>query len=109
MTHAEYTLPNGENFAEDFHNFTLDWRPDGLKTFVDNNLVLNVPFNDMFKKGRFPAWVDNLWAGSNSAPFDQEFYLVSLFVFEHLPHLAESAALVVGFNSVSYFLLLHRS
>ncbi|KAI1297437.1 hypothetical protein EDD11_007127 [Mortierella claussenii] len=76
MTHAEYALPGGKTFADDFHIFTLDWRPEGLKTYVDNNLVLNVPFNNMFQKGKFPAWVDNMWAGSNSAPFDQEFYLI---------------------------------
>ncbi|KAF9347558.1 hypothetical protein BGX26_000967 [Mortierella sp. AD094] len=76
MTHKEYALQDGKTFADDFPVFTLDWRPEGLKTFVDNNLVLDVPFNNMFKKGKFPAWVDKLWAGSNAAPFDQEFYLI---------------------------------
>ncbi|KAI8605882.1 putative glucan binding protein [Dissophora ornata] len=76
MTHAEYALPSGKTFADDFHIFTLDWRPEGIKTFVDGNLLLDVPFNNMFKKGKFPSWVDNLWAGSNAAPFDQEFYLI---------------------------------
>jgi beta-glucanase (GH16 family) len=77
MTHAEYALPNGKTFADDFHVFTLDWKPEGIKTYVDGKLLLDVPFNNMFKKGKFPAWIDNLWAGSNAAPFDQEFYLVS--------------------------------
>ncbi|KAG0367746.1 concanavalin A-like lectin/glucanase domain-containing protein [Gamsiella multidivaricata] len=76
MTHAEYALPDGKSFADDFHVFTLDWRPEGIKTFVDDNLLLDVSFDDMFKKGNFPSWVDNLWAGSKSAPFDQEFYLM---------------------------------
>ncbi|KAI8356064.1 concanavalin A-like lectin/glucanase domain-containing protein [Mortierella sp. GBAus27b] len=76
MTHAEYALPNGKTFADDFHVFTLDWKPEGIKTYVDGKLLLDVPFNNMFKKGKFPAWIDNLWAGSNAAPFDQEFYLI---------------------------------
>lgn len=76
MTHAEYALPAGRTFADEFHVFTLDWTPQGIKTYVDDNLVLDVPLNDMFKKGNFPAWIDNLWEGSNAAPFDQEFYLV---------------------------------
>ncbi|KAG0038395.1 hypothetical protein BGZ83_003098 [Gryganskiella cystojenkinii] len=81
MTHAEYELPGGRTFADDFHIFTLDWTPTGIKTYVDADLVLDVPLNNMFKKGRFPDWVGNMWEGSNSAPFDQEFYLQNhLFV-----------------------------
>ncbi|KAF9586445.1 hypothetical protein BGW38_004872 [Lunasporangiospora selenospora] len=76
MTHAEYALKNGRTFADDFHIFTLDWTPHGIKTFVDGDPVLNVPFDNMFKKGNFPSWVNNLWEGSNAAPFDQEFYLM---------------------------------
>ncbi|KAG0201125.1 hypothetical protein BGX28_005956 [Mortierella sp. GBA30] len=76
LTHAEYTLPGGKTFADDFHVFTLDWRPDGLTTYVDDQPLLNVTFDNMFQKGHFPSWVDNLWAGSNAAPFDQEFYLI---------------------------------
>ncbi|KAF9917723.1 hypothetical protein BX616_000134 [Lobosporangium transversale] len=51
-----------------------DWRFS--RHNVDNSLVLDVPFNNMFGEGKFPSWVDNLWAGPNSAPFDQEFYLI---------------------------------
>lgn len=76
MTHAEYALPAGRTFGDEFHVFTLDWTPEGIKTYVDDDLVLDVPLNDMFKKGKFPAWIDNLWEGSNAAPFDQEFYLI---------------------------------
>ncbi|KAF8940282.1 hypothetical protein BGZ47_007804 [Haplosporangium gracile] len=76
MTHAEYTLPTGQTFADEFHVFTLDWTPNGIKTFVDGNLLLNVPFDDMFRKGKFPPWVENLWENSHAAPFDQEFYLI---------------------------------
>ncbi|KAG0348788.1 hypothetical protein BG004_004145 [Podila humilis] len=76
MTHAQYSLPGGATFADEFHEFTLDWTPQGIKTYVGNDLLLDVPFDNMFEKGRFPPWVDNLWEGSNAAPFDQEFYLI---------------------------------
>jgi hypothetical protein len=78
MTHAEYALPTGKTFADEFHVFTLDWTPQGIKTYVDGNPLLDVPFDDMFKKGEFPPWVENLWATSNAAPFDEEFYLVCI-------------------------------
>ncbi|KAG0222727.1 hypothetical protein BGW42_006349 [Actinomortierella wolfii] len=76
LTHQEYTLTNGRTFSDDFHTFTLDWQPTGIKTYVDDHLLLNVRFDDMFKKGKFPEWVHNLWEGSNAAPFDQEFYIL---------------------------------
>ncbi|KAG0083985.1 hypothetical protein BGZ92_010298 [Podila epicladia] len=76
LTHAEYTLPRGQSFADEFHVFTMDWTPEGVKTYVDDDLLLNVTFNNMFKKGKFPAWMDNPWEGSDTAPFDQEFYLI---------------------------------
>ncbi|KAF9950108.1 hypothetical protein BGZ72_008168 [Mortierella alpina] len=76
LTHAEYSLPDGKTFSDDFHVFTLDWRAEGLKTYVDDHLVLDVAFDNMYQKGHFPEWVDNLWSGSNTAPFDQEFYII---------------------------------
>ncbi|KAF9974719.1 hypothetical protein BGZ73_001838 [Actinomortierella ambigua] len=76
LTHQEYTLPNGKLFSDDFHTFTLDWRPTGLTTYVDDHKVLDVRFDNMFSKGSFPSWVQNLWEGSDAAPFDQEFYLL---------------------------------
>ncbi|KAG0278786.1 hypothetical protein BGZ95_003184, partial [Linnemannia exigua] len=77
MTHNETSLPGGKTFADDFHIFTLDWTAQGIKTYVDGKLLLNVPFdNSMFSKGKFPPWVENLWASSNAAPFDQEFYMI---------------------------------
>ncbi|CAO3571180.1 unnamed protein product [Mortierella alpina] len=76
LTHANYSLPGGSSFSDDFHVFTLDWRAEGLKTYVDDQMVLEVSFNDMFKKGNFPGWVNNPWVGSDAAPFDQEFYIM---------------------------------
>ncbi|KAF9292601.1 hypothetical protein BGZ68_000005 [Mortierella alpina] len=76
LTHENYSLPGGVSFSDDFHVFTLEWRAESLKTFVDDQLVLDVTFDDMYKKGKFPAWVDNIWTGSKNAPFDQEFYLI---------------------------------
>ncbi|KAF9569993.1 hypothetical protein EC968_002352 [Mortierella alpina] len=76
LTHASYSLPDGTSFSDDFHVFTLEWRAEGLKTYVDDNLVLNVTFDDMYQKGKFPSWVENPWKGSKTAPFDQEFYII---------------------------------
>jgi len=32
-----YELPNGRRFANDFHTFSIDWRPDSIEFFVDGN------------------------------------------------------------------------
>ncbi|WP_336705876.1 glycoside hydrolase family 16 protein [Oerskovia sp. USHLN155] len=33
--HASYTLPGGEEVADDFHTFTVDWAPDAITWYVD--------------------------------------------------------------------------
>jgi beta-glucanase (GH16 family) len=32
---APYTLPGGQQFANDFHTFTVDWAPDSITWYVD--------------------------------------------------------------------------
>lgn len=32
---AAYTLPGGQQFANDFHTFTVDWAPDSVTWYVD--------------------------------------------------------------------------
>ena len=70
MTHAEYALPGGKTFADDFHIFTLDWRPEGIKTYVDGNLLLDVPFNNMFKKGELPESIKPVIVSKNTTLVD---------------------------------------
>ncbi|KAJ3162245.1 hypothetical protein HDU88_006728 [Geranomyces variabilis] len=81
LTHKEFTLPGGKSFVDDFHTFGLEWTPDGIKTSVDGQVVLDVPFDKSFwDRGAFPASVNNPWAGTGScavaAPFDQPFHIV---------------------------------
>jgi len=43
-THAEYTLPGGKTFADDFHTFGLYWDDKIIYTYLDNdtNRILSV-------------------------------------------------------------------
>ncbi|RFU82683.1 glycoside hydrolase family 16 protein [Streptomyces triticagri] len=34
---ADYSLPGGEDFADDFHTFAVDWAPDSITWSVDGN------------------------------------------------------------------------
>jgi len=35
---AAYTLPNGQNFADDFHIFAAEWEPQQIRLYVDGTL-----------------------------------------------------------------------
>lgn len=74
-------------FSENFHTFGLEWSEKYLYTYVDNRLmqVLYTRFSTPFwNRGDFPltypngSAITNPWAGahSDSAPFDQDFYLI---------------------------------
>jgi len=78
--HAELKLRSGD-FADDFHIFGLVWNHNGLYTYLDDesHRVMSIDFNVPFwKKGGWSeSGMRNPWQGrSNTAPFDQEFYLV---------------------------------
>jgi beta-glucanase (GH16 family) len=55
-----YTLPSG-NFNDAFHVFSLEWRQDQLKWYVDGNLFSTVNKADL---------------GANNYPFNEKFYLI---------------------------------
>ena len=78
-THKQYDLPSG-TFNDAFHVFGLYWDETKMYTYIDNdsNRVLEVDITQSFwDKGKFPTSTNNPWFNrSNSAPFDQEFYLV---------------------------------
>mmetsp|Transcript_13675 Transcript_13675/g.32497 ORF Transcript_13675/g.32497 Transcript_13675/m.32497 type:complete len:429 (-) Transcript_13675:147-1433(-) len=86
MHHAEYVLPDGTDFADDYHIFGLYWDEDELYTYIDTdeNRVLVAQMNESFwSKGmrQRPHWqgaYKNPWAaaGNANAPYDQEFYIV---------------------------------
>nr|XP_039264189.1 beta-1,3-glucan-binding protein-like [Styela clava] len=82
MTHNTKTLTDS-TFADDFHKYTLEWRPSGLKFYIDDENILNVAPNEgqsMYEWGDFATKTnngDNPWvAGSKLAPFDQKYYLI---------------------------------
>jgi beta-glucanase (GH16 family) len=74
--HADYT--SSTDLSADFHLYGLEWTANGIKTTIDGAPVLDFPFDqDLFTKGGFPN-VNNPWQyeTENSAPFNQEFYLI---------------------------------
>lgn len=80
-THAEYSLPGGKSFADDFHTFGLYWDSKTLYTYVDNdtNRVLVVDHsNTSYWERSGITDRENPWQYSKNknAPFDTEFYLI---------------------------------
>jgi beta-glucanase (GH16 family) len=74
-------------YAQSEHTFGLEWSQKYIFTWVDSILlqVLYANFNEgLWKRGGFPSFDSNgthltdVWSqsGHNSAPFDQEFYLI---------------------------------
>jgi beta-glucanase (GH16 family) len=55
-----YTLPSG-NFNDEFHVFSLEWKLDQIKFYVDGNLYSTVNKADV---------------GTNTWPFNEDFYLI---------------------------------
>lgn len=68
---GSYTLPGGEEFADDFHVFSIDWAPDSITWSVDGNVY----------QERTPADLNgNEWA------FNQDFFMIlNLAVGGHWP------------------------
>ncbi|KAJ3214218.1 hypothetical protein HDU67_001970 [Dinochytrium kinnereticum] len=75
LTHATKKIPD-----DGFHTYGLLWTPESIKTYIDDesNIVLDVPLNDFYAKGKFPEGVNNPWVHgcAGQAPFDQEFYII---------------------------------
>eukprot|EP00488_Nonionellina_sp_1-RS-2012_P002161 TRINITY_DN4042_c0_g1_i1.p1 TRINITY_DN4042_c0_g1~~TRINITY_DN4042_c0_g1_i1.p1 ORF type:complete len:279 (-),score=71.25 TRINITY_DN4042_c0_g1_i1:123-959(-) len=83
MSTTTYSLPNGALFSAAFHNWTLDWTPEGFNCSVDGHLYFTAetPSAGYWSKGAFDKdepGSDNPWkySASKDAPFDQGFYLV---------------------------------
>ena len=74
------TAAKEKDFSEKFHTYGLEWTKEGLRTYVDDKTVLQVDFDKTaYERGEFPKGTQNPWKGGDiGAPFDQEFYLVSL-------------------------------
>ncbi|MGC2891562.1 MAG: glycoside hydrolase family 16 protein [Candidatus Acidiferrum sp.] len=57
-----FTLPAGQNFADDFHLYAIEWEPDLVRFYVDSNLYAT------FSSSQWPAggkWV-----------FDHPFFII---------------------------------
>jgi beta-glucanase (GH16 family) len=57
---SSYSLPSA-TFNDEFHVFSLEWKENLLKWYVDNNLFLTVNKADL---------------GSNNYPFNEDFYFI---------------------------------
>ena len=67
-TGTDYSLPNNQSFADDYHTFTLDWEPGEMRWYVDG--VLYQKQNNWYSKE-----ADAAAPFTYPAPFDRDFYL----------------------------------
>ncbi|MCP2334011.1 MULTISPECIES: family 16 glycosylhydrolase [Actinoalloteichus] len=58
---GSYTLPGGQQFADGFHVFAVDWSPDGMVWSVDGHVYHQVTRSDV---------------GNNPWVFDQDFFMI---------------------------------
>ncbi|KAL0822272.1 hypothetical protein ABMA28_004387 [Loxostege sticticalis] len=67
-----------EQWAKDFHNYTLEWRPDGISLFVDGEKYGDVTpgagFSEDAQKQNVVA-ASQWLKGTLMAPFDEMFYI----------------------------------
>jgi beta-glucanase (GH16 family) len=56
-----YTLPGGATFNDEFHVFSLEWKVDQIKIYVDGNLFSTVNKADV---------------GANTWPFNEDFFFI---------------------------------
>eukprot|EP00794_Sanderia_malayensis_P012291 gene12291-13556_t len=70
------------SFADDYHDYTMDWTAHGMHFYVDDKTILKfrVPKQGFWKIGNFEEshpGSHNPWVnGAKMAPFDQEFYVI---------------------------------
>eukprot|EP00457_Paulinella_chromatophora_P008884 gb/GEZN01008933.1/.p1 GENE.gb/GEZN01008933.1/~~gb/GEZN01008933.1/.p1 ORF type:complete len:347 (-),score=20.10 gb/GEZN01008933.1/:290-1330(-) len=82
LTLGTLKLPSGD-FSSDWHVFGLVWNEEGIRTYIDDvndpsKTIMNVAFDMPFwERGGWGDRFNNPWEGrSNSAPFDQEYYII---------------------------------
>ncbi|CEP13881.1 hypothetical protein [Parasitella parasitica] len=78
LTTEQMMAKRGTTWADDFHTYGLEWTKEGLRTYVDEDTILQVDFDrTSWQRGEFTKPTMNPWKGGDiSAPFDQEFYLI---------------------------------
>ncbi|WP_405116117.1 carbohydrate binding domain-containing protein [Paenibacillus sp. FSL K6-1217] len=64
-----YVLPEGQTFADDYHDFTLEWLPGLIRYYVDGNLYFETSDWGTKAEGQ-PDYY------TYPAPFDRPFYMI---------------------------------
>jgi beta-glucanase (GH16 family) len=57
-----FTLPAGQNFADDFHIYAVEWEPDTVRFFMDTNLYATFRSSD--------------WPAGGKWVFDHPFFII---------------------------------
>ncbi len=82
-----YTLP-GSTFNDQFHVFSMEWKQDELKWYVDDNLFSTINKADL---------------GSNNYPFNENFYFIlNLAVGGNFPGAPDASTLFPQWLIVDY-------
>ncbi|CAH0546480.1 unnamed protein product [Brassicogethes aeneus] len=78
--HAHYEKTLQEGYDAAFHNYQLNWTPDGITFSIDDEVIGEVRPTDQgfWNLGELDKTnLENPWkGGSKMAPFDEEFYLI---------------------------------
>ncbi|MEK5463854.1 carbohydrate binding domain-containing protein [Paenibacillus sp. FSL R7-0210] len=64
-----YVLPEGQTFADDYHDFTLEWLPGLIRYYVDDEMYFETKDWGTMAKGQ-PDYY------TYPAPFDRPFYMI---------------------------------
>ena len=59
---ASFSLPAGQNFADDFHLYALEWEPGTIRFYVDSNL--------------YATFTQSRWPTGGTWVFDHPFFLI---------------------------------
>jgi len=59
---APFSLPAGQNFADDFHLYAVEWEPGTIRFYVDSNL--------------YATFTQSQWPAGGTWVFDHPFFLI---------------------------------
>jgi beta-glucanase (GH16 family) len=59
---ASFSLPAGQNFADDFHLYAVEWEPRTVRFYVDSNL--------------YATFTQSQWPAGGSWAFDHPFFII---------------------------------
>lgn len=59
---AAFSLPAGQNFADDFHLYAVEWEPGTVRFYVDSNL--------------YAAFTSSQWPAGGTWAFDHPFFII---------------------------------